>query len=63
MRQELIRRGHRLVEANGLMYGGYEAIRRDLATGIHFGATESRRDGVAAGSWWLRDARGKKVRR
>ena len=48
MRLELIRCGHRLVEANGLVYGGYEAIRRDPATGIHFGATESRKDGMAA---------------
>ncbi len=49
VRQELIRRGHRLVEANGLMYGGYQAIRRDPATGVYFGATESRKDGMAAG--------------
>jgi gamma-glutamyltranspeptidase/glutathione hydrolase len=30
-------------------YGGYQAIRRDPATGVYFGASESRKDGQAAG--------------
>jgi len=49
VRQELIRRGHRLVEANGVVFGGYQAIWRDPATGVYFGASESRKDGCAAG--------------
>ena len=49
VRQALLRRGHRLVEANGIVFGGYQAVRRDPATGVYFGATESRKDGCAAG--------------
>lgn len=49
VRHELIRRGHRLVERTGTLYGGYQAIRRDPVTGVYFGATESRKDGVALG--------------
>ncbi len=30
-------------------YGGYQAIMRDPATGVYFGASESRKDGHAAG--------------
>jgi len=49
VRQDLIRRGHRLVEANGIVFGGYQAIRRDPVSGVYFGASESRKDGMAAG--------------
>jgi gamma-glutamyltranspeptidase/glutathione hydrolase len=49
VRQALIRRGHKLVESNGIVFGGYQAIRRDSKTGVYFGATESRKDGFAAG--------------
>jgi len=49
VRQELMRRGHRLVEANGIAFGGYQAVWRDPKTGVYFGATESRKDGCAAG--------------
>jgi gamma-glutamyltranspeptidase/glutathione hydrolase len=47
VRRELQRRGHRLQES--LSFGGYQAIRRDPATGVYAGATESRKDGSAAG--------------
>jgi gamma-glutamyltranspeptidase/glutathione hydrolase len=30
-------------------YGGYQAIMRDQARGVWFGASESRKDGQAAG--------------
>ncbi|MDO9451404.1 MAG: gamma-glutamyltransferase [Stagnimonas sp.] len=30
-------------------YGGYQAIQRDLKTGAYYGASESRKDGMAAG--------------
>jgi len=30
-------------------YGGYQAIRRDPASGVYFGASESRKDGQASG--------------
>ena len=49
VRRELIRRGHRLVESTGTVFGGYQAIRRDPVTGVYYGATESRKDGVALG--------------
>ena len=49
VRQALIRRGHKLVEANGIVFGGYQAVYRDRKTGVYFGATESRKDGIAAG--------------
>jgi gamma-glutamyltranspeptidase / glutathione hydrolase len=49
VRAELVRRGHHLVEASPGAFGGYQAIWRDPATGIYSGATESRKDGCAAG--------------
>ena len=30
-------------------YGGYQAIMRDPETGVYYGASESRKDGQAAG--------------
>lgn len=48
VRDELTRRGHRLVEARG-QYGGYQAVCRDPTTGVLSGASESRKDGHAAG--------------
>ncbi|HSL18984.1 MAG TPA: gamma-glutamyltransferase [Methylomirabilota bacterium] len=49
VRRELDRRGHRIVEITPAVFGGYQAIRRDPATGHYAGATESRKDGMAAG--------------
>jgi gamma-glutamyltranspeptidase/glutathione hydrolase len=49
VRHELLRRGHRLVEATGTVFGGYQAVLRDPRTGVYFGATESRKDGLALG--------------
>jgi len=49
VRRELDRRGHRIVEINPVVFGGYQAIRRDPETGVYAGATESRKDGMAAG--------------
>ncbi len=49
LRRELLRRGHRIEEATGTLFGGYQAIRRDPETGVCSGATESRKDGCAAG--------------
>jgi gamma-glutamyltranspeptidase/glutathione hydrolase len=45
---ELTKRGHELVERKGA-YGGYQAIHRDPKTGVLYGASESRKDGHAAG--------------
>jgi gamma-glutamyltranspeptidase/glutathione hydrolase len=43
-------RGHRLeMTANAATFGGYQAIRRDLRTLVYSGASESRKDGHAAG--------------
>ncbi len=44
----LMRKGHRIVFADG-PYGGYQAIMRDPETGVYYGASESRKDGQAAG--------------
>jgi gamma-glutamyltranspeptidase/glutathione hydrolase len=44
----LLRRGHRVESSNG-GYGGYQAIMWDEEKGVYFGASESRKDGQAAG--------------
>ncbi len=49
IKRELMRRGHRIQELMASGYGGYQAIRRNPATGVYAGATESRKDGMAAG--------------
>jgi len=46
--RSLMRKGHRVVFADG-PYGGYQAILRDPETGVYYGASESRKDGQAAG--------------
>ena len=43
-----MRRGHLLEEAAG-HFGGYQAIERDSASASYCGASESRKDGHAAG--------------
>ncbi len=45
---ELQRRGHR-TDIRGQAYGGYQAIARDRDNGVWIGASESRKDGHAAG--------------
>ena len=49
IRRDLVRLGHRLSEVTGGAFGGYQAIRRDPVTGVYAGASESRKDGMAAG--------------
>ncbi len=49
VRSDLTRRGHVLREGAGVSFGGYQAVRRDPVTGVYAGATESRKDGIAAG--------------
>ncbi len=44
----LMGKGHRVEFADG-PFGGYQAIARDPATGMYIGASESRKDGQAAG--------------
>jgi len=46
--RELMRRGHKIQYAHG-PYGGYQAIMKDPDSGVYFGASESRKDGQAAG--------------
>jgi len=46
--RELLRKGHSVGWSNG-DYGGYQAIRVDRKTRTYFGASESRKDGQAAG--------------
>jgi gamma-glutamyltranspeptidase/glutathione hydrolase len=44
----LLRRGHKVQFTTG-GYGGYQAILWDEEKGVYFGASESRKDGQAAG--------------
>jgi gamma-glutamyltranspeptidase/glutathione hydrolase len=44
----LMRRGHHVQSSDG-GYGGYQAIMCDKEKGVYFGASESRKDGQAAG--------------
>jgi gamma-glutamyltranspeptidase/glutathione hydrolase len=46
---ELEKRGHVIKPAPPAVFGGYQAIRRDAKTGVYEGASESRKDGMAAG--------------
>lgn len=45
---ELKRRGHRLKYAKG-SFGGYQGIVYDAENDVYYGASESRKDGMAAG--------------
>ncbi|HRX84764.1 MAG TPA: gamma-glutamyltransferase [Phycisphaerae bacterium] len=47
-RRDLIARGHRVVDRTG-PFGGYQAIRYDAVNSVYYGASESRKDGQAAG--------------
>jgi gamma-glutamyltranspeptidase/glutathione hydrolase len=47
-RRALLNKGHQLREILGA-YGGYQAILKDDEKGVYFGASESRKDGQAAG--------------
>ena len=47
-RNGLLQRGHRLQARRGV-YGGYQAIRYDIKQDVYYGASESRKDGQAAG--------------
>jgi gamma-glutamyltranspeptidase/glutathione hydrolase len=47
--RDLTQRGHRIQVVNPAVFGGYQIIHRDPATGVLAGATESRKDGMAAG--------------
>ena len=46
--RQLMRMGHKVGFANGI-YGGYQAIRYDPVNKVYYGASESRKDGQAAG--------------
>ena len=43
-----MRRGHAVQFSNGI-YGGYQAIMYDAINKVYYGASESRKDGMAAG--------------
>ena len=46
--RELMKKGHKITfDVGG--YGGYQAIMYDAENGVYFGASESRKDGQAAG--------------
>ncbi|HDR52210.1 MAG TPA: gamma-glutamyltransferase, partial [Mariniphaga anaerophila] len=46
--RNLMEKGHKISFANG-PYGGYQAIMWDEKNKVYFGASESRKDGQAAG--------------
>lgn len=46
--RELQRRGHKVRITSG-PFGGYQAIIRDPKTGVYWGASEMRKDGMAIG--------------
>ncbi len=46
--RELMEKGHTIRWANG-PFGGYQAIKWDAEQGVYYGASESRKDGQAAG--------------
>ena len=48
VKRELVRRGHHLQRAMG-QFGGYQAIMWDAKNQVYYGASESRKDGHAAG--------------
>lgn len=48
VREELRKMGHN-IGTEPITYGGYQAIRRDHEQGVYYGASESRKDGQAAG--------------
>jgi gamma-glutamyltranspeptidase/glutathione hydrolase len=47
-RKALAAMGHKLADTDG-SFGGYQAIMRDAAQGVYYGASEVRKDGQAAG--------------
>ena len=47
--RELMARGHTVQYAQKNPFGGYQAVLRDPETGVYYGASESRKDGQAAG--------------
>ena len=47
--RDLQYRGHRVIAATSGDFGGYQAIWYDAEKDVYFGATESRKDGVALG--------------
>jgi len=44
-----MKRGHHIEEITPVVFGGYQAIRYDLVSDVYYGASESRKDGQAAG--------------
>ncbi len=46
--KQLMGMGHRIGYARGI-YGGYQAIAWDVEKGVYYGASESRKDGMAGG--------------
>jgi len=47
-RRELVKKGHTLTDVSGA-FGGYQAIMQDQKTKVFYGASETRKDGQAAG--------------
>jgi len=47
--RELLKRGHKIGRTTAGSFGGYQAIRFDAERKVYFGASESRKDGYAAG--------------
>ena len=46
---DLTARGHKVMKANGVAMGGYQAIMIDPTSGVYRGASDPRKDGQAIG--------------
>ena len=47
--RDLVKLGHKIGRASAGSFGGYQAIKVDLTNHVYYGASESRKDGQAAG--------------
>lgn len=47
--RDLLKLGHNVGKTSAGSFGGYQAIRYDATNGVYYGASESRKDGQAAG--------------
>ena len=47
--RELLKLGHKVARVNAATFGGYQAILFDPTNRVYWGASESRKDGQAAG--------------
>jgi gamma-glutamyltranspeptidase/glutathione hydrolase len=47
--RDLLKLGHKVGRSSAGSFGGYQAIMIDITNRVYYGASESRKDGQAAG--------------